>query len=628
MKNLLSGSIRTKLIGLFLAISLIPVLTIGAISYMSSKAILTKQIEQDFDAISQGKEQAVAQYLMGANRALNVYEHDKTIIDALKDIKSNSANAPAAIKVLQSYIDERLRLHPLVQEFIIMDNSGMVVACTEPKEIGKDKSQDPYFTGAKEHGFFIKDVYQSLVSGKIGFVSSVPVSDVNTKEFLGVFGERINLQMLNEIVSDRTGQGETGENYLVNREGLMITESRFEKDVILKRRIESEPVKFFQTNGRNFRGVYRDYRGAITLGSTSGELLKKTFPYLGWIVLSEIDAKEAFNPIAKLGFIITIVIIITAAIITLAGIIVANRVANPIKDLSRVAGTVATGDLTVSAEAKGRDEIGQLADSFNYMLKNLNGILSKTKDAVGRISSASSEILAASQQQAAGAREQSAAVSETTSASKELSKSAEQVGENIKRVSESTVRTIAGMIKIKDSISKTNQIIASLSEKSQKIGKIAEVIDDVADRTNLLAVNAAIEAARAGEEGRGFTVVADEIRKLADSTAKSTKDITALIEVIQHEMSNVAISMEDSVASVNEESGRAQESAEISKEIAMSTAQQISGSKQIAEAMANIDEVMKQIATGAQQSQTAVKQLSDTGKELKELAEKFRIAKA
>ena len=243
--------------------------------------------------------------------------------------------------------------------------------------------------------------------------------------------------------------------------------------------------------------------------------------------------------------------------------------------------------------------------------------------ASGQIGSASSEVLAATQQQAAGAREQSAAVSETTAASKELSKRAEQVGESVKRVLEVANHALSGMAKIKGTIGKTGQIITSLNEKSQKIGKITEVIDDVADQTNLLAVNAAIEAARAGEQGRGFTVVADEIRKLADSTAKSTKDITALIEVIQHEMSNAIMSMETSIVSVDEESKLSQESAERSEEIAMSATQQISGSKQIAEAMSNVDEAMKQIAVSAQQSQAAMKQLTDLGKDLKDMIKKL-----
>ena len=258
------------------------------------------------------------------------------------------------------------------------------------------------------------------------------------------------------------------------------------------------------------------------------------------------------------------------------------------------------------------------------VLGAINKVIAKLTDATGRITSSGSEILAAAQQQASGAREQSSAVAETTSAAKELSATSDQVGDSIKRVSQAATHALSGMSKIKEAIARTSTMITSLGEKSQQIGKITELIDDVADQTNLLAVNASIEAARAGEQGRGFTVVADEIRKLADSTAKSTKDITGLIELIQHEMSNSIMSMETSVTSIDEEAKLAQQTAESAKEITMSVTQQISGSKQIADAMTNIDEAMKQIAAGAQQSQAAVKILTDLAGELKKLAESLR----
>ncbi|MDD5432522.1 MAG: methyl-accepting chemotaxis protein [Candidatus Omnitrophica bacterium] len=625
MKSILLGSIKSKLVVMFLVIALVPVVILGAVAYMFSKATLTKQITQDFDAISNGKEQAVVQYLIGAKRALAVYGHAKTIIDGLRNINNKTISSPQAIKELNDYVEERIKINPLVQEFIIMDNRGKVIASTEEKEMGIDKSQDPYFTGALQKDFFIKDVYQSKTTGKIGFVASMAVKDLKTGEFVGVFAERINLQVLNEILANRMGLGETGENYLVNKDGVMITDSRFYKDLSLSQKVDSEPVRFFFTNKKDNAGVYQDYRKSLVLGSVSGEQLNKAFDYLGWVVVSEMDAKEAFAPAAQLGGIILLIMLITVILVIIFALTVSNNIANPIKKLAGVANTISGGDLTSEISIDNKDEIGQLAASFNTMQLNLKEIMSKIRDAANQITSASSEILAASQQQAAGAREQSAAVSETTSASKELSKSAEQVGENIKRVSEVAAHAMIGMAKIKEAIGKTGQIIASLSEKSQKIGKITEVIDDVADQTNLLAVNAAIEAARAGEEGKGFTVVADEIRKLADSTAKSTKDITALIEIIQHEMSNVIMSMETSVTSVDEETKLSQESAERAKEISMGTTQQVAGSKQIADAMSNIDEAMKQIAQSSQQSQVAVKQLTGLAQDLKNVSGKFKI---
>ena len=304
---------------------------------------------------------------------------------------------------------------------------------------------------------------------------------------------------------------------------------------------------------------------------------------------------------------------------------IADRISQPILNLVGAAHQLTQGNLAVSVPTEGDDERATLGRAIASLARAISGMVTHSDNTVSRIALVQNEILGSCEEQAAGASEQSSAVSETSSAAAELSKSSEQIGENIKTISQMANHVLTGMEKIKEATDQTNQILTSLNEKSKQIGNITELIDDVADQTNLLAVNASIEAARAGEQGRGFTVVADQISKLADSTAKSTKDITSLVEMIQHEMSNAIIAMEQSLVGVEEEIQLAKDSAAKSREIAMSANQQISGSRQIAEAMASIERTMKDIVFGAQRSAESAGQLTGLADELRDSMTCFKV---
>jgi len=579
MKSIMTGGLKRMLIILFLAVSLIPIAVIGYMGYQSGKSAVDSLMSGSFAAIADSREFNIATLLELRKQQAEMFAAKKIVQNFVEDCNrrdrgetvDEAALKEVAAELAGSEFSSIMKITPYY-ELMVLGASGKVLVSNDRfSPEGTDMSKDEVFLrGLKEA--FIADVAFDQKTGKpfYGAVAPVFLHDSGQKTVIGVVMGKLNPMALNSIVANNASLGKTGESYIVNRNGLMITESRMVKDAVLNQKVDTEPVKLFRTQKKNMAGVYRDYRGTLVLGASEGDHIDKEFG-LGWTVVVEMDASEAFAAAEELRKRILLLSLGLGFLIAVIAWVVAGSIAG------------------------------------------------KIQNAVNQITSAGTEILAASQQQSASAREQSSAVAETTSAATELSKSAEQIGENIRRVAQIANHALAGMAKIKEGIGKTGEKITSLNEKSREIGKITELINDVADQTNLLAVNAAIEAARAGEQGRGFTVVADEIRKLADSTAKSTKDITALIEIIQHEMTNAIMSMEESVSNVNEEVKLSQESAESAKEISMSATQQVSGSKQIADAMANINDAMKEIASGAQQAQVAAKQLTELATELKKM---------
>lgn len=321
------------------------------------------------------------------------------------------------------------------------------------------------------------------------------------------------------------------------------------------------------------------------------------------------------------------------------------------KVLASAAERIANNDLTVEVQPKSEKDV--LGHSFNTMVTNLSGMIRQLTDNATQLVSAANEISSASEQMSKGAQDQTQQVGQVSSAIEEMtativqsSKNAGEATDASKNASETATTggqivsdTIQGMQKIADTVRESSESIAKLAKSADQIGEIIGVIDDIADQTNLLALNAAIEAARAGEQGRGFAVVADEVRKLAERTGKATGEITNMIKGIQQGTEEAVHSMEAGIqevdkgreltdkagASLNEIVSMSQRVMDQIQQIATAAEEQSTAAEQISKNVEHISSVTKETATGAEQSATAAEELNRQAEGLKEMVAQFKI---
>jgi methyl-accepting chemotaxis protein len=686
MKHLKLG---TKLLIGGLLVLTIPIIIIGALSVYESSRNILKMGKENMVGIAESLADALG---VGMSERLYMVKNvsmSNSVIAATEMVDragiKNSQNeiilAQREFKRIKAAEGDHLATVNLI------DKKGIFYASSEGKNIGSNVADRDYFIKALKGTPNVGQVVISRTTGKVLCVFAAPVYSSNGKDIIGVATMSAELNYLTDII-DKIKIGKAGYASLVDKNGLSIHHPV--KENILK--VSLSQVKGMEAVARLIAegkpGIAEcEYKGVPKLAAVAFE------PVTGWGIIVTIPTAELYASARSTRNAVLTIGIIFLILASLLFFFFARSLTRPLIDLVGSAEKIAAGDMAVELTAQNRqDEIGDLARAFTMMIQSLKdkaqiaqkiaaGDLTveaaslSDADALGNafskmvatlrrqiqeivegvnvLTSSGSEIMASVSQLTSGAAETSTAVSETTTTVEEVKQTTEVSSQKAKHVAElgrksveisqtglkSIEDTINGMNRIKEQVESIADMVVQLSEQSQAIGEIIATVNDLAEQSNLLAVNASIEAAKAGEQGKGFAVVAQEIRSLAAQSKQATTQVRNILFDVQKAISSAVMATELGSRAVEEgvrlstQAGEAidvlaqsvTESTNAAIQIAASSQQQLIGMDQVVSAMENIREATLQMASSTKQTEKSAHDLHNLGQRLQGIVKFYKV---
>ncbi len=659
-----------KLTLTFLLVGMIPALLIGGIAFTLASNGLSQQAFQQLEAVRGIKKAQLEAFFFEREGDMTILTETVALFTATNN-DLNTALAPLtrpAQGESKNFFNKYVSSYGYYDVFLISPAGDVFFTEAKEADYGTNLITGPYrdsglarvFRNASDsRGFVLEDFapYAPSDGEPAAFIAKPLYQD---GQLTAVVALQLSIDAINNFMQVRDGMGETGESYLVGKD------KRMRSDSFLDPRGHSVMASFAGSIADN--GVDTAASRAALQGDTDVNIITdyNGHPVLSayapvavgghnWALIAEIDAAEAFAIIEELKIDIVLILLVTIALIIITALKVARSVTLPLggepKEMRQIAEQIAAGDLTRQFENS--EQQASVYSAMRQMTHTLQAMISKIVEASNEIATTSEETSVVTQQSNGIVQQQQKESTQVAAATAQMTTSVQEVASSAAIASDAAEAASQEAQLARDVTDKTNQIINSLNQdisqaaqsiqaletQSAQIGSVMDVIRGIAEQTNLLALNAAIEAARAGEQGRGFAVVADEVRSLAQKTQESTTDIEAMISQLQNGTRQAVSIMQTSQEKTRETlemagsagnaitniSGSITEIRDMNLQIASAAEQQSAVSEEINMSITNINELSQQTAGGAKQTADATLMLAQLAERLNGLVLNFRL---
>ncbi|WP_346355833.1 methyl-accepting chemotaxis protein [Azotosporobacter soli] len=649
--------LRGKLTLIFSVLTLLVLLITSIVGYKFAEQQVTSGIERELNESINAHANKLDGWLISKAKMLEI---------TVGTLKSTVGDGEITVPMLAGYktVDKELSdVYFGSAEGKMIDGSGW----TPPADYDP-RARSWYKDVKAQDKLIFTDPYLDMVTKKMAVSVALPVKNA-AGQLRGVAAEDILMQTLVDSIKDITLNGE-GYAYLLDAKGVMLAHPVAE--LVNKNVLNDESDK---ASAARTKEMLSNERGFIKYSFNDKDVMVvyKKVPATGWVLAIAVPQEVVYKPLAALKWLYGALTLGAMLLVLLVTFITAKRMTKPMEILASQVNVVANGDLTVQATVNGQDEIASLATDFNKMVRNLRKLILEVNHSAEQVAASSEELTASAEESAKASSQVAGSITDIAQGTDEQLRAVEQAEDVVKAISDGIERmtvdadkavqksaqaaerakasglsidkAVHQMQLIEETVNTSAQVVANLGERSKEIGQIVETISGIAGQTNLLALNAAIEAARAGEQGRGFAVVADEVRKLAEQSQEAAKQIAALIGEIQSETAKAVAAMDSGTHEVsvgtqvvNEAGGAFTEIDGLVRQVVeqiegfSSAMQQIdNGSRSIVSSMKTIDALSKKaagetqtVSAATEEQSASMQEIASASQNLAEMAQKLQ----